>query len=34
VADDPRRSVILRQVADGVAIRMAVLEWAAGSPRR
>ena len=30
VADDPRRSVILRQVADGVAIRMAVLEWAVG----
>lgn len=28
VADDPRRSVILRQVADGVAVRMAVLEWA------
>ncbi|MGA1632958.1 MAG: aspartate carbamoyltransferase, partial [Phycisphaerales bacterium] len=30
VADDPTRSVILRQVADGVAVRMAVLEWAMG----
>jgi aspartate carbamoyltransferase catalytic subunit len=26
VADDPRRSVILEQVANGVAVRMAVLE--------
>ncbi|MFZ9691353.1 MAG: aspartate carbamoyltransferase catalytic subunit [Phycisphaerales bacterium] len=33
VADDPRRSVILRQVADGVAIRMAVLEWAMAGDR-
>jgi aspartate carbamoyltransferase catalytic subunit len=30
VADDPGRSVILRQVTNGVAVRMAVLERAAG----
>lgn len=27
VADDPRRSLVLRQVGHGVAVRMAVLEW-------
>jgi aspartate carbamoyltransferase catalytic subunit len=28
VADDPKRSLILEQVKNGVAVRMAVLEWA------
>jgi len=28
VADDPQRSLILRQVANGVPVRMAILEWA------
>ncbi len=27
VADDPERSLVLRQVANGVAVRMACLEW-------
>ena len=27
VADDPTRSLVLRQVANGVAVRMACLEW-------
>lgn len=27
VADDPRRSLVLRQVANGVAVRMACLQW-------
>jgi aspartate carbamoyltransferase catalytic subunit len=27
VADDPARSLVLRQVANGVAMRMACLEW-------
>lgn len=27
VADDPNRSLVLRQVGHGVAVRMAVLEW-------
>jgi len=30
-ADDPQRSLILRQVALGVAVRMAVLEWGLGN---
>ncbi len=30
VADDPQRSLILRQTALGVPVRMAVLEWACG----
>src|SRR5262249_50574308 len=30
-ADHPQRSVILRQVTLGVAVRMAVLEWALGA---
>ncbi len=32
VADDRSRSLILQQVAHGVAVRMAVLEWAVGGP--
>jgi aspartate carbamoyltransferase catalytic subunit len=31
VVDDPARSAILRQVSNGVAVRMAVLEWAIGA---
>ena len=27
VADDPAHSLVLRQVANGVAVRMACLEW-------
>lgn len=30
VADDPNRSLILKQVANGIPTRMAVLEWAIG----
>jgi aspartate carbamoyltransferase catalytic subunit len=33
VADDPKRSVILQQVANGVAVRMAVLAMLAGRER-
>ncbi|MFB3138429.1 MAG: aspartate carbamoyltransferase catalytic subunit, partial [Phycisphaerales bacterium] len=31
VADDPQRSVILRQVANGVVLRMAVLARSVGA---